>query len=196
MAPKNPRVDKFLSKEDFWFKEYKKLRTILLTTELTEDLKWGQPCYTYEGKNIIIMHGFKEYFAIMFINGVLLKDAKKILITQTANVQAARQIRFTSVAEIAKLEQTIKAYIKEAIAIEKSGQKVELKKTSEFEISEEFKKKLKESPGLKAAFNALTPGRQRGYLLYFSAAKQPKTREARVEKCVKQILLGKGLDDK
>ena len=195
MAIKNRKVDIFLSKEERWLKEYKKMRSILLATELTEDLKWGQPCYTYEGGNVIIMHGFKEYFAIMFLKGALLKDPKSILITQTANVQSARQMRFTSVAEIVKAESTIQAYIKEALKIEKSGQKVEMKATSEFEIPEEFKKKLSKTPGLKAAFKALTPGRQRGYLLYFSAAKQSKTREARVEKCLSNILAGKGLED-
>ena len=195
MAIKNRKVDIFLSKEEKWLMEYKRMRSILLATDLTEDLKWGQPCYTYEGGNVIIMHGFKEYFAIMFMKGSLLKDPKSILITQTANVQSARQMRFTSVAEIIKMEATIEAYIKEALKIEKSGLKVEMKSTSEFEISEEFRKKLGSTPGLKAAFKALTPGRQRGYLLYFSAAKQSKTREARVEKYLSHILAGKGLDD-
>ena len=191
----NPKVDFFFKTADQWQAEFKKLRTILLDTPLTEELKWGVPCYTFEKKNIVLMHGFKEYCALLFVKGALLKDARGILITQTENVQAARQVRFTDIREIVGLESTLKAYILEAIEGEKAGLKVELKKTAEFKVAEEFQTKLDEIPALKAAFTALTPGRQRAYLLYFSAPKQPKTREARVEKCIPQILKGNGLND-
>lgn len=191
----NRKVDVFLSKEKKWQEEYVALRKIILECDLTEDLKWGQPCYTFENKNIVLMHGFKDYFAILFIKGALLEDAKGVLIQQTANVQAARQIRFTNVREITKLKAVLKSYIHEAIELEKAGKKVVLKKTTEFDIPEEFQVRLDKSATLKKAFLALTPGRQRAYLLYFSGAKQAKTREARVEKCLKQILKGKGLDD-
>jgi len=191
----NPKVDFFFKKDGQWQAEFMKLRTILLDTPLTEELKWGVPCYTFEKKNIVLMHGFKEYCALLFVKGALLKDARGILITQTENVQAARQVRFTDIREIVGLESTLKAYILEAIEVEKAGLKVELKKTAEFKVAEEFQTKLDEIPALKAAFTALTPGRQRAYLLYFSAPKQPKTREARVEKCIPQILKGKGLND-
>src|SRR5215831_8623657 len=166
---------------------------VCLDCGLTEELKWGKPCYTYQTSNIVLMHGFKGYCALLFFKGALLKDPKGILIQQTKNVQAARQIRFTNLREIVQMEPTLKAYIKEAK--EKAGLEVSYKKTSEFAVPEEFQKKLEESPALKKAFDALTPGRQRGYLLYFSAGKQSKTREARVEKCVQQILNGKGLND-
>lgn len=192
---KNPKVDFFFDKDSQWQEEYEKLRTIVLSTGLTEELKWGCPCYTYETKNVVLIHGFKEYCALLFMKGALLKDQQSILIQQTENVQSARQLRFTSIKEIAKLDKTIKAYIKEAIEIEKSGQKVELKKTSEYKMPEEFQLILKEMPDLKKAFNALTPGRQRGYLFFFSQAKQSKTREARIQKYIQQILDGKGLDD-
>ncbi|MEO8376760.1 MAG: YdeI/OmpD-associated family protein, partial [Candidatus Sumerlaeota bacterium] len=162
---------------------------------LTEELKWGVPCYTLENTNIVLIHAFKDYYAFLFFKGALLKDPKNILIQQTKNVQAARQIRFTSVAEVVKLKSALKAYIQDAIGVEKSGLKVELKKTAEFEMPEEFRMRLDKSPALKKAFGALTPGRQRAYLLHFSSAKQSKTREARVEKCAPQILKGKGLDD-
>lgn len=191
----NRRVDVFLSKEKKWREEFEKLRAIILDCDLTEELKWGQPCYTFEGKNILLIHGFKDYCAILFMKGVLLEDGKGILIQQTANVQSARQIRFTNVREITKLKTVLKSYIHEAIEVEKAGMKVALKKTTEYDIPEEFQVRLEKSAALKKAFYALTPGRQRGYLLYFSAAKQSKTREARVEKSVKAILKGKGLDD-
>ncbi len=158
-------------------------------------MKWGCPCYTFEGRNIVLIHGFKEYCALLFFKGALLNDANGILIQQTKNVQAARQIRFTNVKEIVKMEKILKAYIYEAIEVEKAGLKVELKKTSEFKIPEEFQNKLDKIPALKTAFNALTPGRQRAYIFYFSQPKQSKTRESRVEKCMKQILNGKGLND-
>jgi uncharacterized protein YdeI (YjbR/CyaY-like superfamily) len=191
----NPKVDKYLSKAKKWQEEFQKLRTIILDCQLTEELKWGCPCYTFQEKNIVLMHGFKEYCALLFFKGALLKDAKCILIQQTENVQAARQIRFTNVREIVKMETVLKAYINEAIEVEKAGLKVNLKKTTEFIIPEEFQKKLDENPALKAAFDELTPGRQRAYIFYFSAPKQSKTRESRVEKCMQQILNGKGLND-
>jgi uncharacterized protein YdeI (YjbR/CyaY-like superfamily) len=191
----NPKVDWFFIKAEKWQLEFKKLRTLVLGHELTEELRWGKPCYTLQGSNIVLIHGFKDYCALLFFKGALLKDPKGILIQQTENVQAARQIRFIGLQEIVKLEPTLKAYIKEAIEAEKAGLKVKLKKTSEFKMAEEFRNKLDEIPALEKAFDALTPGRQRGYLLYFSAAKQSKTRTARVEKCTPQILKGKGLDD-
>lgn len=188
----NRKVDVFLSKEKKWQEEFEKLRTIVLECNLTEELKWGQPCYTFENKNIVLIHGFKEYCALLFFKGVLLKDAKGILIQQTQNVQAGRQIRFTNVREIMKMKTVLKSYIHEAIEVEKAGLKVELKKTTEFEMPAEFQIRLDKSAALKKAFLALTPGRQRAYVLYFSGAKQSKTREARVEKCVPVILKGKG----
>jgi uncharacterized protein YdeI (YjbR/CyaY-like superfamily) len=191
----NPRVDFFFNKPSKWQKEYQALREIILGCDLVEELKWGQPCYTYNGANIVLIHGFKDYCALLFMKGALLGDPKKILIQQTENVQSARQIRFTSLQEIAKLKSTIKAYVYEAIKVEESGAKVELKKTKEFPMPEEFKAKLSKNAALKKAFNALTPGRQRGYLLYFSSAKQAKTREQRIEKYMDHILDGKGLED-
>jgi uncharacterized protein YdeI (YjbR/CyaY-like superfamily) len=191
----NPKVDFYFIQNKKWQEELEQLRTIPLDCKLTEELKWGVPCYTFEKSNIVLLHVFKEYCAILFFKGALLKDPKRILVQQTKNVQAARQIRFTNVQEIVKLKTTLKAYIKEAIDVEKSGLKVELKKTSEFNIPEEFQTKLDAQPALQTAFNKLTPGRQRAYLFYFSQAKQSKTRESRVEKYVKQILNGKGLDD-
>jgi uncharacterized protein YdeI (YjbR/CyaY-like superfamily) len=191
----NPKVDFYFTKAKTWQKEIEQLRTIVLDCDLTETLKWGCPCYTYEDSNVVLIHTFKEYCALLFFKGALLKDPKEILIQQTENVQAARQMRFTSLQEITKLKTTIKAYIKGAIAAEKSGLKVELKKTSEFSMPDEFKQVLKEDAALKKAFNALTPGRQRGYLLHFSSAKQSKTREARIEKCIPDIMEGKGLND-
>ena len=191
----NPKVDWFFNKPGQWQQEYEKLRKIVLECDLTEELKWGCPCYTFEKRNIVLIHGFKEYCALLFVKGALLKDPKGILIQQTENVQSARQVRFTSAREIVKMKGTLKAYIREAIAAEQSGLKVSLKKTSEFAMPEEFKGKLDEVPALKKAFKALTPGRQRGYLLYFSQPKQSKTRQARVEKSVPQILNGKGLND-
>jgi uncharacterized protein YdeI (YjbR/CyaY-like superfamily) len=191
----NPKVDFFFSKAKKWQAEFAQLRTIVLDYGLTEDLKWGHPCYTFQNSNIVLIHGFKEYCALLFFKGALLQDADGILIQQTENVQAARQIRFTNVREIVNMEPTLKAYIKEAIEVEKAGLEVTYKKTPEFKISEEFQNKLDETPALKTAFDALTPGRQRGYLLYFSAPKQSKTRESRVEKCMHRILNGKGLND-
>jgi uncharacterized protein YdeI (YjbR/CyaY-like superfamily) len=191
----NPKVDWYFNKEKKWHDEIAKLRMIALDCELSEELKWGCPCYTFEKKNIVLIHVFKEYCALLFFKGALLKDTKGILVQQTENVQAARQVRFTSLSEITKMESTLKAYIKEAIKVEKSGMKVELKKTSEFTMSEEFELALNENPKLKKTFYALTPGRQRGYLLYFSSAKQSKTRETRIEKYADHILKGKGLDD-
>jgi len=191
----NPKVDFFFTKAKQWKEEYEKLRTIVLGCGLTEELKWRCPCYTFQKSNIVLIHGFKEYCALLFFKGVLLKDAEGILIQQTANVQSARQIRFIKVREIVRMKTVLKACIHEAIEVEKAGLKVAYKRTSEFATSEEFQKKLDKLPALKTAFSALTPGRQRGYLLYFSAPKQATTRQARVEKCIPQILNGKGLDD-
>jgi uncharacterized protein YdeI (YjbR/CyaY-like superfamily) len=191
----NPKVDGLLKKAKKWNKEFETLREIVLDSPLTEEVKWGQACYSSDGRNVVLIHGFKEYCALLFFKGALLKDPKAILIQQTENVQSARQIRFTNVREIVAMKPTLKAYIQEAIQVEKAGLKVKLKKTADYKVPEEFQKKLGENPSLKKAFAALTPGRQRGYIFYFSAAKQPKTREARVEKCMPQILQGKGLDD-
>jgi uncharacterized protein YdeI (YjbR/CyaY-like superfamily) len=190
----NPKVDFYFSKGK-WQEELEQLRKIVLDCGLTEELKWGVPCYSYDKRNIVLMHVFKEYCALLFFKGVLLKDVKGILVQQTENVQAARQIRFTDVREIVKMKTILKAYIKEAIEVEKSGLKVPLKKTTDFKIPEEFQNKLDKSAALKKAFYALTPGRQRGYIFYFSQAKQSTTRESRVEKYMPQILGGKGLDD-
>jgi uncharacterized protein YdeI (YjbR/CyaY-like superfamily) len=191
----NPKVDEFLEKEKKWQEEFRKLRQIALDCKLTEELKWGQACYTLDGKNVVLMHGFKEYCALLFFKGALMKDARGLLIQQTENVQAGRQIRFTNVQEINKMEKTLKAYIQEAIKVENAGLKVELKKTSDYAIPEEFQSRLDEHSLLKSAFNALTPGRQRAYLFYFSQPKQSTTRESRVEKCIPKILDGLGLDD-
>lgn len=191
----NPKVDFYFDKATQWQKEIEKLRTIALDCGLTEELKWGCPCYLFEKRNIVLIHVFKEYCAFLFFKGALLKDTDGILIQQTKNVQVARQIRFTSIREVVKLAPTLKTYIYQAIEVEKAGVKVKLKKSTEFDIAEEFQKKLDKVRGLKTAFHALTPGRQRGYLLYFSAPKQSKTREARVEKCIPAILKGKGLTD-
>ncbi len=195
MPKTNPKVDAYLSRVEKWQEESKKLRRILLGCELTEELKWGKPCYTFGESNVVIIQGFKEYCALLFCKGVLLKDAHGILIKIGENTQAARQIRFTNVREIVKMEAVVKAYVNEAIEVEKAGLEVTYKKTSEFVIPEEFKNQLEKSAALKAAFNALTPGRQRGYLLHFAAPKQSKTRESRVEKWIPQILKGKGLND-
>ncbi len=195
MNGKNPKVDAFFSNATKWHDEYEKLRTIILDCGLTEEYKWMHPCYTFQESNIVLIHGFKEYCAILFIKGALLKDAKGILIQQTENVQAGRQVRFTNVREIVEVEPVLKAYIHEAIEVEKAGLKVNLKKATEYSVPEEFINKLEEVPGLQDAFDALTPGRQRAYLLYFSAPKQSKTRESRIEKYMPQILNGKGLND-
>src|SRR2546421_6844526 len=191
----NPKVDAYLSKAKKWQEELKKLRMIILDSGLTEELKWGVPCYTFEKRNIVLIHAFKEYCALLFVKGALLNDARHILIQQTENVQAGRQIRFTKVREIVKMKPTLKAYIHEAIEVEKAGLKVNYKKTTEFIIPEEFQNKLDEIPALKTAFKALTPGRQRAYVLSSFQHNQAKTLESRIEKCMKQLLNGKGLND-
>ena len=191
----NPKVDWFFSKETKWQEAYAELRTLVLDCGLTEELKWGCPCYTFKDNNIVLIHGFKEYCALLFMKGVLMKDTEGILVQQTENVQASRQIRFTNVQDIIKNESILKAYIKDAIEVEKAGLKVELKKTTDFNMPDEFKMVLEDMPELKTAFEALTPGRQRGYLLHFSSPKQSKTRETRIEKSIQQILIGKGLED-
>ncbi len=191
----NQKVDWFFNKDSKWQQEYQKLRTIVLDCGLTEELKWGVPCYTFQKSNIVLIHGFKEYCALLFHKGVLLSDTNGILIQQTENVQAARQIRFKDIREIEKLKSIINSYIFEAIEVEKAGLEVKLKATSEFKIPDEFQKKLNEFPELKSAFEALTPGRQRGYLLHFSQPKQSKTRESRIKKCTDKIFSGKGLND-
>lgn len=191
----NAKVDFYFSKAKKWKNEFEKLRAIILDCHLTEELKWGQPCYTFEKKNIVLIHGFKEYCALLFFKGALLTDPKKILIQQTENVQAARQIRFTDVAQITKMQRFLKDYIYQAVKVEEAGLKVKLKKTEDFEMPAEFQTKLDKIPALKKSFSALTPGRQRAYIYYFSSAKQSKTREARVEKFMDKILDGKGLED-
>jgi uncharacterized protein YdeI (YjbR/CyaY-like superfamily) len=195
MNTMNPGVEFFFNKAGKWQKEFDELRMIILDCGLTEELKWGQPCYTTDGRNIVLIHGFKEYCALLFFKGALLQDAKGILIQQTENVQAARQVRFTNVREIVKQAPTLKAYVYQAIEVERAGLKVKLKKTSEFKMPGEFKNKLDENPALKKAFELLTPGRQRAYIFYFSQPKQAKTRQSRIEKCMQQILKGKGLYD-
>jgi uncharacterized protein YdeI (YjbR/CyaY-like superfamily) len=197
MAPSrtNPQVDEYLRTIKNWQEESKKLRKIVLDCGLAEESKWGKPCYTFQNSNVVIIQGFKEYCALLFPKGVLLKDAQRILIQQTENVQAARQIRFTNLRQIVEMEPVVKAYIHEAVAVEKAGLEVNYKKTSQFTMPEELQNKLRGLPALKAAFESLTPGRQRGYILYFSAPKQSKTRESRIEKCRQKILGGKGLDD-
>ncbi len=191
----NPKVDAFLKKAAKWREEFGQLRRIVLDCGLTEELKWGKPSYSHEGANVVLIHGFKEYCALLFFKGALLKDSRGILVQQTENVQAARQIRFTNVREITGMKTVLKDYVQEAIKVEKAGLKVDYKKTAEFKMPEEFQRKLDKNRALKTAFESLTPGRQRGYLLYFSAAKQSKTRESRIEKCTPQILKGKGLED-
>lgn len=190
----NAKVDAFLKRQDKWREEFAKLRELLLESELTEELKWGKPCYALNGKNVALIHGFKDYCAILFHKGALLADPKGVLIQQTKNVQSARQIRFTSVQEVRKLKSTVKAYVREAIEIERAGLKVQFKKTEDFALPEEFESKLRTNAGLKAAFSALTPGRQRGYIFHFSQPKLSKTRAARVEKQLPRILKGLGLE--
>src|SRR5260221_139448 len=190
----NPKVDSFFDKVTKWQKEYEKLTAILLDCGLTEELKWGCPCYTFQKRNIVLIHGFKEYCALLFFKGALLNDANGLLIQQTKNVQAARQLRFTNVREIVKMRPILKAYVFEAIEVEKAGLKVPFKKTKEFSMPAEYQNKLNENPAVKKAFNALSPGRQRGYLLYFAQPKQSKTRAARVDKCMRRILNGEGLN--
>ncbi|NML39535.1 hypothetical protein HHL17_20205 [Chitinophaga sp. G-6-1-13] len=189
------KVDAFMERSEKWRDEFEKLREILLDCQLTEELKWGVPCYTYNDRNIVLMHGFKEYCAILFFKGALMADPEGILVIQSENVQATRQIRFTNVREIVKMTRALKSYVYEAIEVEKAGYRVEYKKTEEFNMPEEFQQLLDKKPALKKAFEALTPGRQRGYLLFFSAAKQSKTRISRIEKYVDHILDGKGLND-
>src|SRR5258708_29097723 len=191
----NPKVDFYFNKAKKWQEEFEKLRMIMLHCGLTEELKWGCPCYTFEKRNIVLIHGFKEYCALLFFKGALLNDANGILIQQTKNVESARQVRFANFQEIVKMEPILKTYIYEAIEVERAGLKVKLKKTSDFKIPGEFQKKLDKSAALEKAFDALTPGRQRAYIFYFSQARQSKTRESRIEKYTKQILNGKGLDD-
>lgn len=191
----NDKVDAFLERAKNWRDEFEALRAIIAESELEEDFKWGQPCYTLDGHNVVLMHGFKEYCALLFFKGALMKDPKNLLIQQTENVQAARQIRFKELADITRQEKVLKSYIKDAIALEKSGVKVELKKTAEFSFPEELEYAMDETPALRTAFEELTPGRQRAYLLHFSSAKQAKTRVSRIEKCTQRILDGKGLDD-
>jgi len=195
MNSMNPKVDFFFNKAEKWQEEFEKLRMIVLDCGLTEELKWGCPCYTFQKGNIVLIHGFKEYCALLFFKGALLQDDRGILVQQTENVQAGRQIRFTHMREIVELEPILKATIYEAIEVEKAGLEVSLKKTTEYSIPEELQHKFNEIPAFKTAFEALTPGRQRGYMLHFSAPKQSKTRELRVEKYMQQILDGKGLDD-
>ncbi len=195
MSELNPKVDAFLDRETKWRTEFEKLRAIILDCGLTEELKWGVPCYTFEKSNVVLIHGFKEYCAILFVKGALLKDPAGVLIIQTENVQSARQIRFTHADQIEEMEPVLKGYIKEAVEAEKAGLKVEFKKTTEFKMVEEFQTKLKENPALRAAFEALTPGRQRAYLLFFSSPKQSSTRIARIEKSIQAIVDGKGLND-
>jgi uncharacterized protein YdeI (YjbR/CyaY-like superfamily) len=191
----NPKVDAFLERQDKWRAEFEELRRILLSSGLTEELKWGQPCYALDGKNVALIHGFKEYCAILFHKGALLQDPKGVLVQQTKNVQAARQIRFTSVQEVTKLEKTVKVYVREAIEIERAGLKVQLKKTEDLDLPEEFESTLAANSTLQAAFAALTPGRQRAYIFHFSQPKLSTTRAARVAKQAPRILKGLGLDD-
>lgn len=191
----NPKVDAFLNRAEQWREEFEQLRRILLDGPVTEELKWGVPCYTYQNKNIVLMHGFKAYCALLFPKGALLKDPHRILVRQTENVQAARQVRFTSVKEILELEGVLRSYVQEAIEVEKAGLKVNFKKPEDYPIPQELLAKFEEMPALKAAFETLTPGRQRAYLLYFSQAKQAKTRQARIEKYLPRILEGKGMND-
>jgi uncharacterized protein YdeI (YjbR/CyaY-like superfamily) len=195
MNKMTPKVDGYIRKSKQWQEELQKLRTIILDSELTEEVKWRVPCYTFQEKNVLFIGRFKESCVLSFVKGVLLKDPKRILIQQTENSQSVRIIRFTNVQQIVDLESVLKAYVHEAIEVEKAGLKVKLKKPSEFKVPEEFQMKLNELPGLKKAFASITPGRQRAYLLHFSGAKQSKTRESRVEKWIPHILKGKGLDD-
>ncbi len=191
----NPKVNFYFDKAKKWQDELRELRRIVLDCQLTEELKWGVPCFTDQKANIVVIHAFKEYCAYLFFKGALLKDTEGILIQQTKNVQAARQIRFTNLQEIGEMEHILKAYIHEAVAVEKAGLKVDFQKSSDLKFPEEFIDKLDEIPDLKVAFDALTPGRQKGYILHFSVPKQSKTKTARIEKCLPKILAGKGLDD-
>jgi uncharacterized protein YdeI (YjbR/CyaY-like superfamily) len=191
----NPKVDFYFTKSEKWQEEIEQLRMIVLDCGLDEELKWGTPCYTFQGSNIVLIHVFKEYCALLFFKGALMNDPNGILIQQTENVQSARQVRFTSVTQITKMQRTLKSYIQEAIEVERAGLKVTLKKTEDYPVPVEFQNKLDKMPALKRAFEALTPGRQKAYLFHFASAKQSKTRESRIEKYLQQILDGKGLDD-
>jgi uncharacterized protein YdeI (YjbR/CyaY-like superfamily) len=195
MTTGDSRVDAYIAKATRWKAEVAKLRAILLETPLTEEFKWGVPCYTLNKTNVALIHTFKDYCAVLFVKGALLRDEARVLVQQTENVQSARQIRFTGLQGIKDVEPVLKATILEAIEVEKAGLKVQFKQTAEFAAPEEFTRKLDETPDLKTAFEALTPGRQRAYLLYFSAPKQAKTRASRIEKSIQRILDGKGLDD-
>jgi uncharacterized protein YdeI (YjbR/CyaY-like superfamily) len=195
VGARNPKVDASLDDVETWKTEFEALRAILLQAPLTEELKWGVPCYTFKAKNVVLIHGFKDYCALLFFKGALMADPEGVLVRQTENVQAARQIRFADVRDIKAMDATLKAYVREAVELESSGAKVKLKTTREFGIPEEFQKRLDAAPALKSAFEALTPGRQRAYILHFSAPKQTKTREARIDKSTPRILDGKGLDD-
>ncbi len=192
----NPKVDSFIANAKKWQKELKKLRTILLDSELSEELKWGEPCYTFQGKNVAIINGLKESCALAFFKGALLKDVHGVLTRPGQHTQSARWFKFTSVREITEMKSVLKAYIREAIDVEKSGLKLKMRKTSDLKFPEELQTMLDEFPDFKTAFNALTPGRQRAYIFYFSGAKQSKTRESRIQKCMPRILKGKGLLDK
>ena len=194
-AETNPKVDAYIEREKRWKPEFEKMRAVALSTGLTEDFKWGHPCYALDGANVVLIHGFKEYCAYLFFKGALLEDPNGILVQQTENVQAARQIRFTSAEDISKLDNVLKDYILRAVAVEKSGVKVEKKATAEFAVAEEFQARLDADDKLKAAFEALTPGRQRAYLLHFSGAKQSKTRDARIDTCIPRIFDGLGPND-
>lgn len=191
----NSKVNWFFDKSTKWQAAYQELRDIMLTLDLTEELKWGCPCYTYDKNNIVLIHGFKDYCALLFMKGAIMKDPKQLLVQQTENVQSARQVRFTNLNEIVKQKAVIKSYIKNAIEVEKSGVKIEMKKTTEYKIPVEFQAALNEMNELKTSFDKLTPGRQKGYLLYFASAKQSKTRNERIEKYIPKILDGKGLED-
>jgi len=191
----NPKVDQFLSRAKQWREETAQLRRIILDCQLTEELKWGKPCYAFEGANVIVIQGFKAYCAVLFFKGFMLKDPQGILVKTGVNTRVGRQIRFTDVLEITKMESVLKAYIQQAIAVEKSGVKVEPPKSAEPKMPEELQKRLREDPAFKKAFKALTPGRQRGYSFYISGAKQSKTRASRIEKCRPQILKGKGFNE-
>ena len=196
MNMKNPKVDAFLDRATTWQEEMRLLRTLVLDPRLVEELKWGVPCYTFQGSNVVLIHAFKEYCALLFIKGALLLDEHGILIQQTKNVQAGRQVRFTGVQEIVKLKPVLQAYISAAIALEQAGLKVAFKTVEDFAVAGEFEQKMNEMPDLKKAFDALTPGRRKAYLLHFSAPKQSRTRNARIEKCLEQIFQGKGLNDR
>lgn len=194
-APTNPKVDAYFERQETWQAEKRALRTILLSCGLTEELKWGEPCYCLDKANLVIIHAFKDHCALLFFKGALMKDPNGILIRQTENVQSARQIRFTGVGEIGQMKEILIAYVEEAVAVEKAGLKVAFRKTEDFPVPEEFQARLDADAALKSAFGSLTPGRQRAYLLHFAGAKQASTRETRIDKCTPDILAGKGLND-